>query len=368
MPDGSPPPPPYPVPPSADAERIVAALKASRPEEIPGLSWTKPDFAAPSHKIIRKFDVDPKKRPDGARVACAICSLNHPKFYEGYVLWSPDGYLRLIGHVCGADEERFGQLRFRQLVKRREQEELDNLLLDWLTVNVADIRPIEQEIHAMRAFALAWETEQKALFRDVRMLAELLENAARRHGGVLTVMQESSSARLVAAAAGGAARSLHETVAIGRLIGGTFLLRPTKHKRSRQVEGILEAFAKIPQGDADAPIMALIDEDAEQAITIAGGTVFRAMERAVALADECEDARRFFQPDNIALLERWGGDDRNPLPFSVRRYGSRIEFKQQDLSRAVLNSALPSLPAFSALRAIVTAGTEVDRLLTRHRM
>lgn len=366
MSDGLPSPPPYPVPPSADAEDIVAALKASRPEEIPGLSWTKPDFAAPGHKIIRRFSVDPKKRPDRALVPCAICSLDHPKFYEGYILWSPDSYLRLIGHVCGADDARFGQSRFRQLVKQRDQEELDNLILDWLTSTINDIRPIEDEIRAMQAFVLAWEMEQKTLFRDVQMLAELLENTTRRHRGVLTVAQESSSARLFATAAPGAARNLHETAAIGALIGGTFLLRTT-NKRSRQIEGILEAFACIPKGDGDTPIMALIDRGGENAVTIAGGTVFRAMGRAVALADECEDARRFFQPDNIALLERWGGDPRNPQPFSVRRYTSHVEFKQHDLSRARINSALPALPAFSRLRAIVASGTNVDRLLKRHR-
>lgn len=366
MPDGLPLSAPYPIPPSADAERISAALRASRPEEIRGLAWTKPDFAASGHKIIRKFAVDPTKRAGRTPVACAICSCNHPKFYEGYVLWSPDGFLRLIGHVCGEDESRFGRLSFRQLVKQREQEELDNFTLDWLTDNVADIRPIEEEVRALQVFALAWEAQQKNLFRHVRTLAELLENIARRQGGLLTVMQESSGARLVADAGTGAARSRHETVAIGTLSGGTFLLR-SRNKRSEQIGGILEAFAKVPKGEGDAPILALIEQGGEQAITTTGGALLRSMQRVRELADECSDARRFFQAENIALLESWGRDGRNPMQFTLQRYASKLEIRQQDLSRVLLDTEMPPLPQFVGLRAIVAAGMGVDHILSRQR-
>jgi hypothetical protein len=368
LPDGFRFAPSYPFPPSPDNERIVAAIRASRPEDIPGLVWTPPDFAARGHKIIRKFDIDRKKRPDGALIPCCMCSRDHPKYLAGAVLWSPDGYLRLIGHVCAAKEEHFGEARYRQLVRQREQEELDNATLAWMETNVAALKPVAASLAELRAPIDFWEEQQRRFFREVAPLAERLERIARREGGMLTIAQESSAARLVTAAGGGGrtAASQYETVAIGMLSGSSFLHRPGT-KRSRQLEGILEAFAYIPDGNREEQLMALFD-GGEHAVTTATGLAFRNMQRAATLAEECAAARQFFTPDNIALLESWGDDDRNPEPFTIRRYASSVEFLLPDRSRANLQMTWPKLPDLSALHEIVAAGIELDGVLKRHKL
>jgi hypothetical protein len=369
MPDGSRPAPPYPTPPSSDDERILAAIRASRPEEIPGLSWTAPDFLATDHKIIRKFAIGAKKRPDGEYIPCAICSGGHPKFLEGAVLWSPDGWLRLIGHVCAAKDEHFGEARYREFIKQREQEDLDNITLAWMEVNVAALKPVAASVREFLKNVLFWEEQQKIFFRGVGELAEALEDIARRHGGVLSVVQESSGAQLVAAAMRGAAAasSIYETISIGSLSGSSFVLRPSQ-KRSRQLEGMLEALARVPDGEGDEPLLTMIGRDGEREITITTGLVFRAMQRAAKLADEFTDAQAFFTPENLTLLDSWGVDKRNPRPFSMQRNGPRVTFALPDKSKATLPTIWPKLPDLSALRSIVTADIELDGVLKRHKM
>jgi len=362
----------YPVPPRPDDERIVLAIQRSRPEEIPGLVWTQPDFAVTDHRIVRKFDIDGKKRPDRAFIPCAMCSGGHPKFLAGSILWSPDGHLRLIGHVCAAKDENFGEARYRQLVKQREQEELDNATLAWMETNIASIGLVASSVAELGGIVRFWEEQQGVFFRGVPQLAEVLENIARRQDGVLTVVQESSSAQLVAAAMSGptarsrATSSQYGVVTIGTLSGLSFLRRPST-KRSRQLEGMLEAFASMPEGNPQQQLLTLFG-GGEHAVTTTTGLVFRNMQRAVKLADECADALQFMTPENTTLIESWGGDERNPQPFTIRRYSSALEFLLPDRSRARLQTAWPSMPDLSALRRIVAAGIELDDLLKRNKM
>lgn len=367
MPDGSCPVPPYPTPPSPDDERIVAAIQASRPEEIPGLAWTPPDFAATGHRIIRKFDIEGKKRPGREFIPCAMCSGGHPKFLAGSILWSPDGNLRLIGHVCAVKDEHFGEMRYRQLIRQREQEELDKVTLVWMEANIAALKPVAASVAELRSVVDLWEEQQRKFFRDVAPLADMLENIARRKGGVLTVMQESSAAQLVPAAMRGVPAGNHyEEVAIGTLSGLSFLRRP-KTKRSRQLEGMLEAFERVPDGQPQEQLLTLFD-GGEHAVTTTTGLIFRNMQRAAQLAQECADAQAFFTQSNLALLESWGGAERNPQPFTVRRYRSNVAFVLQDRSRTNLQTIWPKMPDLSALTRIVAAGIELDSVLRRHKL
>ncbi len=370
MPDGTHLLGPHKVAPSAEDEQILAAIRNNRPEDIDGLLWTKPDFSAEGHKIVRTFAVEGKKRGDLGYIRCAICSSDHPKFLEGAVLWSPDCWLRLIGHVCAAKPEHFGEVRYRDLRKQRQQEELDSLTFDWMAANGSAINPLIANIQGLKAFAEFFEAQQKVFFRDVAPLAMQLENAARHYGGVLSVTQELAGSRLVAAvlaesSVARAAQVEFETVNLGTMAGQSFLLRPSI-KRSRHLTTIAEAFQRVPPGEGDEPMLALIDRGGQHEITVTAGLVFRQMQRAVKLAEECADAERFLTSENLTVLESWGQDVRNPMKFTLRRYGSRVAFLLPDRSQATIQTIWPKLPDLSRLRAIVGAGIELDSALTRH--
>ncbi len=352
---------PYPSPPSPDAELILAPIQRHQPEEIPGLVWTKPDFSATEHKIVRTFAVEGKKRPSGRYIPCAICSGEHPKFLDGAVLWSPDGYLRLIGHVCAARPEHFGEARYRNLQKQRKQEELDEAALNWLSAYGSTAKSLTAIIKELQNCAFYIEAQQKIFFRDVDLLAAVLANHARQHSGSLSVVQKSQSSRLVAAS-GGSVQSLYEDVVIGILTGTAFLTRP-KRPRSQQFEGCLQALGMMPNGRGDEPILTLIDRGGEGAINATAGALLRAAQRALKLADECANAEQFVGLANIAALKIWGEDSRNPTRFTVRQFGPRVEFILAGKSRAMLSMSWPKLPDLLALRQVVVAGLHLDTLL-----
>lgn len=323
MPDGLLPHPWYPSPPSSENPQIMEAVRSGRPEEIQGLSWTPPDFSAPGHRIIRTFSIESKQRAGREYIPCAICSGDHPKFLDGAVIWSPDGYLRLIGHKCAARPEHFGEAGYRSLRKRREQEELDNVALTWLAANIAALKTLADTVQQLRRCTIHLEEQQRLLFRDVRDLASILSNRARHHGGTSTVSVKVSGAKLMNQASG-AIQSLYDDLAIGTMQGCEFLAKP-RTLRSRRLEGNLGALALVPEGEGEQPLYALIDEGGEQKITIVAGAVFRALQLAAKLAEEYRESNRFFADENLAVLQKWGEDQRNTIQFVIRKNQKRIE-------------------------------------------
>jgi hypothetical protein len=369
MPDGYLPGGPYPVPPSSDDESIRTAIRDGKPEEIPGLIWGKPDFSTEGHKLVLTFAIDRKKRPGHECIPCAMCSVDHPKYLGGAVLWSPDGWLRVIGHVCAAKPEHFGEAGYRGLRKQRQQEVIDSVAFDWLHANIEVFRPLVHGVNALKALAMVLENQQQVFFRGVPALAAALAQAAGRHGGELTVVQELSGERLAAAkdaaeAAGGSAQqSRYEQIGVGRFLGMVFFSRPNL-KRSRQLESVVEALNRIPPGSGEEIMLALIDQG-EHEVTTTAGLVLRAMQRALKLAEECADAKQFVCYDSLASLERWGQDSRNSMQFSVRQYDSQVTFILANKSRATLSKTWPDPVDLSALRAIIDLGSQLDGLLRK---
>ena len=362
MPDGSPLGGPYRTSPSPDDERITEPICRGVPEDIPGLAWSKPDFSATEHKLVRTFSVDRKQRRAGSFIPCAICSNGHPKFLDGAVLWSPDGWLRVIGHVCAARPQHFGEARYRGLQKRRQQEELDKVAFEWLHAHIEAFYPLAARIEALKSVALFLEGQRQILFRDVPGLAALLANAAQRQGGRLTVVEElSGTRRLLANDATGMAQSQYETIQIGVLRGGVLLSKPHQ-KRSRQIEGIIEALNRIPAGSGEESLLALM-EGGEQEMTVTAGMVLRAVQRAGEIAKDCAEAAKFVAPDNLTALEIWGRDTRNTVKFTTSRIGSKLTLVLADRSRATLSTSWPALPDLSMMEAIIAAGMRLDGLL-----
>lgn len=365
MPDGSLSTGPYSTPPAADDERITLAIQRDRPEEIFGLSWNKPDFAASGHKIVRTFSVERKKRPGGEFIPCAICSGKHPKFLDGAVLWSPDRWLRVIGHVCAAKPEHFGERIYGQLRKQRKQEQLDNAAFDWLHANISPLQAVCSDLVELERYAKYFEEQQRIFFRDVPDLAKLLESTVRRHQGVLTVSQRISEMRVAAMkdASRGSMQSLHEVVNVGSLLGPDFLIRPTS-KRSHHLGDIAQTIKNLPSGAPDEIMLALIDKDEHQ-INIFAGLALRSVQRAVKIAEECFRAEQFLGAENLTVLENWGKELRNPTQFSVQRFRSGVRFILQDRSQATLSTDWPEKIDLSLLKSIAVAGIHFSSLMPR---
>ena len=77
-----------------------------------------------------------------------------------------------------------------------------------METNVGALKPVVASIRELLQVVRFWEEQQKAFFHGVAELATVLENIARRQGGVLSVVQESSGVRLVTAATRGPMNTL----------------------------------------------------------------------------------------------------------------------------------------------------------------
>ena len=60
--------------------------------------------------------------------------------------------------------------------------------------------------------------------------------------------------------------------------------------------------------------------------------------------------------------------ERNPKPFTIRRYGSSVDFVLPDRSRATLRTGWPKMPDLSVLCRVVASGVELDNALKRHKL
>lgn len=367
MPDGAAGVGPYANPPSSQDAAILAAIEAGRPEEIRGLAWTHPDLLSTNHKVVRRFSVDPKKRRDGSYIRCSICSTGHPKFLDGAVLWSGDGWLRLIGHVCADRHAQFGA-RYRSLLSRRRQEERDDAAFSWLGANICYVPVLEKVVRDVIPLAKAIEEQQAKFFREVEPLALVLETVAQRHSGALTVDEVVSSPGLSGDREGEdetGRRRQRAQVLVGAVAGAPFLTR-RKKRWSRDLQGVLEALARLPEGEGDERLLALIDAGGEEAVTLAAVPIFRGLTRALQVADECAEASNFTQQYNLAGLAAWGRDQRNPTRFDVQQGPQRVTFVLEDRSRVSLPLTWPPLPDLSLLRAVVSEGI-VLRSISQYR-
>lgn len=355
---------PYGVPPSPEDYRIRAGMDIFQPENIEGVVLSKPDFVHGEHKIILEFAIARTKRPGGQRIPCSMCSREHPKYYTGALLWSSDGWLRVIGHQCAEKKEHFGAVRYKKMQQERSQRELDDAAFGHLESNIELIKTLRPHVVALKTAMEFMEGQQKRFAREVPALAAELLSAAKRNGRLM-VVREIPANRIMATenmASGLSTRSAtsrYEEIDVGTLRGATFLHLPSKFSRSRRVEGVLGALDMLPEGDAQEALLTLID-GGDNHVIVTAITVSKAVGRVLALARDYADAAEFISQENIAALDRWGQHPDNPLPCSVQRSAQEIIFRTADLSRARLSPSWPAIVDFSKWQQIADAEATLE--------
>lgn len=338
---------PYPTPPDerlrAHFREIIAATH--QPEKIPGLIFSRPDVDGQQHALVLRFHVPRVKRPGGLFVPCAICASVHPKFLEGAVLWSSDGYLRLIGHVCAARDDAFGVARYRALEGdfRRKQQEQDDL--EWLEEFLQRLPAIKAEAATLRAAATFLQNESAAFNHSDPRLAARLRAAWKTSGGRLEVSRRSSPSMGAPRMRTSSGASEYETEVVAAMAGRTFLR--TGWKPDAELASILAQLDKLPTGDPVEALVQLIDQSAVGPCASAG----RKLERDICnLEQKMRDGAQFLSAANIAALATWGAhpDNSEPArPIRVETIGpdrGRVRLVLADRSRITMATNCPMVP------------------------
>ncbi|MBN1916712.1 MAG: hypothetical protein JW889_02285 [Verrucomicrobia bacterium] len=163
--------------------------QTGQPETFPDLDWSHPP-AWSTPFILKNFDVDRKKRPDGDMAPCAICSPRRPKCLKKLYLiyYELEGVVRVIGPECGAQIEG-GELFVAELTafKRRERQQRAEATLE------QKLPFVPQMIVALDALRPAL-TEADRLHRKLRgdnsAIARQFRQLKNQGGGLLTVSVE----------------------------------------------------------------------------------------------------------------------------------------------------------------------------------
>lgn len=308
--------------------------RTGRPEDFPGLATDRPELEQ-EHAIVTTFDVDPRIRSQGAAgthdyAACCLCG-PFPKYLSGCLIWSADGHLRLIGHICGRDEKHFGRARYDDMTRiyaRRIRVEDATLQLKELFPQlpgfIGRLETLRDPYHTIAA-------AMREMRRHAGDARRYMKKMADDHNGELVVERADGPALAggpagIRSSTGGA--STQRTYMVSALRGAAFLslgFEPDMDlsRIIASLEAALPAsFAELAAIGSDEEFgqrmnahVEAMDEDAR----IRVATELRdQIQRQQRLGDRVADAAAFLTAENAANIRRWLDDPNCHVRLELR--------------------------------------------------
>lgn len=285
-------------------EYVIAQIKQHhQPELIPELRHEPIDKTA-KFDILCDVDIDPSKRPEQDLAPCPMCQPN--KFIHGRLCYFPElQCCAIIGHCCADQKQRNdAEKRFRARQERDWQETYFMSALPLVPRKLeilAQVRPMAEE--ALRL--------HKKFHREAHELMRLLRESMRASGGRLRVQFEVELKAAVNDLPGaGRFERLIDANDYGVLDGLT-ALRP-KYDPVGELDAMTTPLERANFGtDMEAIINGIIGMDAKErhrSYVVLSRIDNTQWPRFVS---KLTDFRRFFDPENLARLGRWGQDKHN---------------------------------------------------------
>lgn len=272
------------------------------------LTTTKhPKGLAP--RLVTRFQIPAKFRGEKELQApCSICSVTHPKFESGYLVWSSDGRLRIIGHKCA--KAYFEGDSFERAV--------------------SDLTDTEREANARQLLA-----EEMPLLGRKLMAAVTL---GKRTVG-LVGYHERLTVRVTRRAMNAARRSAegnhltHNKSTSGKDDKGNIIFARTPVATVRNVEALVVHWVFLR--DLEAVIVAAgahwiverdeIDERLEAMNRLEVFAAAGAISRLSRIVERTEKLHKslsaFLTDENLLELSKWGEDLAGNTPFWIRAPG-----------------------------------------------
>lgn len=338
MPDGSAGLGPSPAPPAPMqvAGMLAFIEQTGTPEKLVGLSHTKPDLLIEGHKIVCPIHVPAARRPAGELVPCALCD-DEPKFVDGAILWSPDGWLRLIGHICAA--RYFGAGRYARLQsdhrESRRQEVEQNWLMDQLP-HVSEIITLGDLLQPAAKFL----DEQSHRLRQAPAILQMFLLAFRQGDGMLSVErsvknQERPSG--IRSSTGGSAQA--ERVAVAQILGQSLLKADLRLET--KLRDLLDRFRAL---ETTGPLERVVElTDAGQV----GGAVkiyLTGLREGIQLWRLMLDAADFVSAQNFEAIRTWSEHPDNAVRLRVDIGKSFVRLALNGDNVVSMRRACPAIP------------------------
>lgn len=279
--------------------------------------------------------VSRKQRPDGDMIPCPFCSPDKPKFLSFYLLWSADGYLRIVGHICGPSH--FTDAGFREMEERarREMEKetstqylLETLprVLGWLE-DMDALAPCDR-VQKLRS---AFSAQVPSLWRQLR-------HAVRKQEGRLVVVRKRRGEGPSGMRSSLGGESEYETEVVAQLRGQAFV------GTGRNLVGLLtdirqmltDVVGDYPLPLSDDHLLEMMLGMGDEQLNAAKSALDAARGNAIRLRQQLVDMASFLGGDNLSGLERWAGHPDADFHFRVRRERGAVTFIVRSNERTTL--------------------------------
>lgn len=340
-------------PPTAtDIERILKSIRETgRPETVVDLSWNKPSRDLEFQLFLPKIEVDRKLRPDGDLINCPFCSPEHPKCLSFYLLWSSDGHLRVIGHICG---RRFlGAGNFAALHADAKQA-LDRYANENYALTILPgFNQIIRDAEELLKASCSLQEVKRRFAKRMPTLQKVIMSMAKTHDGLLVVERRASADSNQGARTSLGGKQKFDIVPLGRLTGLGFLKRtwsPEPKARSI-VTDLLGCVGGRRHQLSEDDILDFVLGATDAELANFRKQAQDAIGRAIELAQQIDETASFLSETNLKLLQGWGRHELNSFKVSVQLTSNeaRIWVSQKCSCVVPLGSELRT-PAFVALR------------------
>lgn len=294
---------------------VLAHLKETARPETCDLLFRNKLSKSTKFKIIRKIDLDQRKRPEGDRAPCPMCTTN--RFLSGALVFLPElQCCAVIGHCC-ADKE---QLDYAEReYKWRTQRDYEESLL-WSVLPLIPKRgevlkqlrsPVEEARRVYRKFR-----------REVPSIHSHLRELKARRGGHLVVtelLDEKESQIQIYGPAGFDTRRAAERVReieFGAFRGQIAVSKDYNPVRDLDTAlRILFSLEETPTEERALDFIVSMSEAQRRAAVAIVRSIDSAYKKLVV---KLEDFGNFFARENIKLINSYGTHPSNPFHIEAK--------------------------------------------------
>lgn len=338
MPDGLATTVPYPTPPAPMTVQSFLKLieETGEPERIPGLSRTKPDLLVQDHEIVCIIYVKSERRGERNLICCTICN-DKPKFLNGALLWSSDGFLRLVGNCCAGRYFHGG--RFAQMRASKRAKDIRTSQENWLLERLPTIPELIRAAEELKAPADFIDRQKGRLRREATVLLSLLQRTFKVGAGELTLERRiQGTSGLVGLRSSTGQASEYETDVVGVLSGSPFV--SNSFRPAADVRSLLETLKRIRVDDA----LEVVSNMSEAEVGETSRAFLGAIRDGRQLTEKLVDAASFLSRKNVEILARWFNHPDNPLDARVETFPNKFRIRLADLSVVSLETNVPPMP------------------------
>lgn len=272
----------------ADFRRHVNAT--GRPETYPTISTTKPP-ADTRVVVISEIHVSKAVRGDETCAPCPICNSHGSQFLHGLLIWCETSQaIYAIGMECGDTLFQAGLLDRAVADYKQQQREvsLDRVLLDALP----RIRLLAAWADQYEQAAADADRLTRSFRRQLTGQISGLESAA-RSGGYLSGLDKDG-----------------QPAVLGKIGGAAFCLGTSQCVRDHRIAR--QYLAAVDFG-TDDEVLDRLQAMSFKEKTTASTLAARARGLLLKVAERLTDCWEFTRPENLVLLNQWGGQQRDRM-------------------------------------------------------